>query len=163
MRPGLWLQKLTDRQPDATRSEVAITSLRAVRTGRATRRKSTRGAGRLGPTASAPAVKNRTGTQPLTGGQLPQVGRRQWLLVALVSSSDDFVVVRATSPWSEPVIRPGIDEVGSNNVCAGPLFIAGRDVGLCNDLARGDRRQRRAGARGRRANCEVTRACATRG
>ena len=30
MRPGLWLQKLTTRQPDLDQLEVAIVSLRAV-------------------------------------------------------------------------------------------------------------------------------------
>ena len=30
MRPGLWLQKLTTREPDLDQLEVAITSLRAV-------------------------------------------------------------------------------------------------------------------------------------
>ena len=32
MKPGLWLQKLTTREPDLEQLEVAITSLRAVLT-----------------------------------------------------------------------------------------------------------------------------------
>jgi uncharacterized protein YqhQ len=54
MRPGLWLQKLTTREPDLEQLEVAITSLRAVMTAEQLAEVDAR-AGRLVP-AIAPAV-----------------------------------------------------------------------------------------------------------
>jgi uncharacterized protein YqhQ len=54
MRPGLWLQKLTTRQPDLDQLEVAITSLRAVMTAEQLAEVDAR-AGTLVP-AVAPAV-----------------------------------------------------------------------------------------------------------
>jgi uncharacterized protein YqhQ len=54
VRPGLWLQKLTTREPDLGQLEVAIASLRAVFTATQTAEVETR-VGRLVP-AIAPAV-----------------------------------------------------------------------------------------------------------
>ena len=54
IRPGLWLQRLTTREPDLSQLEVAIASLRAVMTAEQTAEVDAR-VGRLVP-AIAPAV-----------------------------------------------------------------------------------------------------------